>query len=97
MPLSGRPPNVPNRQERVSRADTVAGVSKETPGFDGMTVNERLFASDLSGRFDAAIDDGDRQGAIALLTQVAMSQNSAGAAVDAILADPARYGYPRTS
>lgn len=75
----------------------MAGVIEEPPGFDGMTVNERLFTSGLAGRFDAAIDDGDRQGAVALLMRVAMSENSAEATADAILADPARYGYPRSS
>lgn len=72
-------------------------MSEERPDFGGMSVNERLFASGLTGQFDAAIDAGDRQGAIELLAQVAMSESSAEATVDAILTDPSRYGYPRSS
>ncbi len=62
-----------------------------------MTVNERLFTAGLVREFDAAIDSGNRQLAIQLLEQVAMSGDSAASTVDAVLADPAKYGYPRRS
>lgn len=65
--------------------------------FAGMTVNERLFAAGLVREFDAAIDSGNRQLAIHLLEQVAMSEVSAASTVDAVLVDPAKYGYPRRS
>jgi hypothetical protein len=62
-----------------------------------MTVNERLFTAGLLGEFDAAIDVSDRQRAIELLEQVAMSPESAATTVDAVLANPSNYGYPRPS
>jgi hypothetical protein len=65
------------------------------PDFGGMTVNERLVASGLTEPFDAAVDAGDRKAAVDLLTKVAMSDVSAAATVDAILANPRRYGFRR--
>jgi hypothetical protein len=62
-----------------------------------MTVNERLFAAGLVRQFDAAIDGSDRHRAVDLLKQVAMSESSAATTVDAILANPSKYGYPRPS
>ena len=62
-----------------------------------MTVNERLFTAGLHGQFDAAIDAGERHRAIELLKQVEMSEGSAAATVDAVLANPSKYGYPRPS
>jgi hypothetical protein len=76
---------------------TVQGVSGPSQDYDAMTVNERLFAAGLFQRFDAAINSGDRQRAIEILLQVALSEASAGETVDAILANPAKYGYPRSS
>jgi hypothetical protein len=69
----------------------------QRPDYDGMTVNERLSAAGLLGQFDAAIDAGERQHAIELLEQVAMSEDSAASTVDAVLANPAMYGHPRPS
>lgn len=65
--------------------------------YDAMTVNERLFDAGLLAEFDAAIDSGDRSSAIALLMRVAMTETSAAETVDAVLANPSRYGYPRDS
>ncbi|MBA8805438.1 hypothetical protein FB382_003729 [Nocardioides ginsengisegetis] len=62
-----------------------------------MTVNERLVAAGLLGQWDAAIDAGDRRLAIKVLQQVAMSADSAAATVDAVLASPSYYGFPRPS
>ena len=76
---------------------TVDDVGGLRPDFGGMTVNERLFTAGLLGQFDAAIDAGDRQRAIELLEQVAMSEDSAATTVDAVLADPSKYGHPRPS
>ena len=72
-------------------------VSRQRPNFGGMTVNERLAVAGLMKRFDGAIRSGDRQGAIEILLQVAMSEDNAAATVDAVLADPSRYGHPRPS
>ena len=62
-----------------------------------MTVNERLFVAGLLQQFDTAIDSGDRQRAIELLVRVEMSDASSTATVDVVLANPAKYGYPRSS
>jgi hypothetical protein len=86
------------KRARIRRrhiAATVNDVSWERPEFGGMTVNERLVTAGLIGQFDAAIDAGDRHRAMDLLRQVAMSESSAAATVDAVLADPSRCGYPR--
>lgn len=66
-------------------------------GYGGMTVNERLGAAGLLDKFDAAIQAGDRDQAVRILQRVDMTEESAAATVDAVLADPARYGYPRHS
>lgn len=58
-----------------------------------MTVNERLVTAGLLPQFDAAIDAEDRHRAIELLVQVAMSQDTATTTVDAVLANPSKYGY----
>lgn len=76
---------------------TVDHVSARNPDFGGMTVNERLIAAGLLWQFDAAIDTGDRQGAVELLLQVAMSKSGAAATVEAVLANPTTYGFPRPS
>lgn len=62
-----------------------------------MTVNERLHDAGLTTEFDTAIDSGDRPSAIALLMRVAMTESSAAGTVDAVMANPSRYGYPRGS
>jgi hypothetical protein len=76
---------------------TVDYMSAQPPDFGGMTVNERLFTAGLLGQFDAAIDSGDRQRALELLKQVAMSEDSAATTVEAVLANPSKYGFPRPS
>lgn len=62
-----------------------------------MTVNERLFVAGLLQQFDTAIESGDRQRAIELLLRVAMDDASAIETVNSVLANPAKYGYPRSS
>lgn len=62
-----------------------------------MTVNERLFAAGLVERWDEAIDGCQREDAITLLKQVEMSADGAAATVDAVLAHPSKYGFPRPS
>ena len=65
--------------------------------YDAMTVNERLFDAGLLAEFKTAIGSGDRSSAIALLKRVAMTESSAAGTVDAVLANPSRYGYPHGS
>ena len=72
-------------------------VSGQAQDFGGMTVNGRLFAAGLLQKFDAAIDARDPRRAIELLVQVAMSDASARETVDAVLANPAKHGYPRSN
>lgn len=72
-------------------------MSRQTPDFGGMTVNERLFTADLIGPWDAAVNAGDRERAIEVLLQVSMSETSAAATVDAVLSNSPKYGFPRTS
>jgi hypothetical protein len=74
---------------------TVGCVSRQSD-FGGMTVNERLFTAGLLGHWEAAIDAGRREDAIALLKRIA-SEDGAAATVDAVLADPSKYGFPRPS
>ena len=59
--------------------------------FAGMTVNERLYSAGLIDTFDAAARTRDRESMIDILSKVAVE--SAAATVDAILADPARFGF----
>jgi hypothetical protein len=66
------------------------------PTFGGMTVNERLLTAGLLGHWDAAIEAGQREDAIALLMQVEMSEDGAAATVDAVLSSPSKYGFPRS-
>jgi len=64
-------------------------MSHESP-YAGMTVNERLFASGKMSRFDLAIRLGWRWWAIRILRSVDLETPEL--TVDAILADPTRYG-----
>jgi hypothetical protein len=72
-------------------------MTEEEQDFGGMTVNERLFVAGLLQQFEAAINASDRERAVELLGRVSMSHASAAATVDAVLADPERYEYPRLS
>jgi len=59
--------------------------------FGGMTVNERLWAANLIGAFDAAAKARDRTSMVDILSRVAVSDPEA--SVDTILANPSRYGF----
>jgi hypothetical protein len=85
------------RAKNGALGSTVHHVDAGRQNFGGMTVNERLFVAGLVEPFDSAIDSGDRQRAIELLLRVAMSDDSAAETVDAVLAHPAKYGYPRST
>lgn len=81
----------------MSDPGTTVDCVSEQPRLGGMTVNERLFTAGLLGHWYAAIEAGQREAAIALLKQVEMSEEGAAATVDAVLADPSKYGFPRPS
>ncbi len=57
--------------------------------YAAMTVNERLFVAGLLDQFDGAAIRRDRSAMIELLAQVNVSSDTA----DAILNNPASYGY----
>jgi hypothetical protein len=58
----------------------------------GMTVNERLFAAGLLDAFDQAVLRRDREALVDILNRVDVPGPDL--TIDAIFADPARYGYP---
>ncbi len=59
-----------------------------------MTVNEALVTAGLIEQWDAAIETGDRHAAIEVLSKV-FNETTAAATADAVMAEPAKYGYPR--
>jgi hypothetical protein len=59
----------------------------------GMTLNERLYTLGLLSEFDAAARRRDRLAMVAMLRQVELSESDATSCVDAIFADPKRYGF----
>jgi hypothetical protein len=59
----------------------------------GMTVNERLFSRGLLGSFDAAASRRDRKAMLSLLREVELSEVDAVGCVNAIFADPKRFGF----
>lgn len=60
-------------------------------GLAGMTVNERLAARGLTAEWDAAVIARDRATMLMLLKRVALFDGAP--IVDAVLGDPAAYGY----
>jgi hypothetical protein len=59
----------------------------------GMTVNERLFAYGLLDAWDEFARKRDRSQMIALLIQTAIDREQAERTVDAVINNPAMYGY----
>ena len=59
----------------------------------GMTVNERLFVCGLIDRWDAAVNSRKREEMIAVLREVAFTQDQAAETTDALLANPTKYGF----
>lgn len=64
-----------------------------TGRFDGMTVNERLAEAGLLAEFDDAARSRDRAAIIRILNQVEMGDAYAPSTANAILTNPAKYGY----
>jgi hypothetical protein len=60
---------------------------------DGMTVNERLFEFGLIDAFDAAVNSRNREQAISVLIRAKLSREQASQTVNAVFADPKRYGF----
>jgi hypothetical protein len=59
----------------------------------GMTVNERLFSCGLLEQWDKAAHKRERIEMIAILRQVALSEEQAAWTTDTILKNPAKYGF----
>ncbi len=59
----------------------------------GMTINERLFHLNLMDEFDAAVKKRDKQTLVAIYQKMEIDESGALQSIDAIFADPARYGY----
>ena len=67
--------------------------STELPPLSAMTINERLFARGLLAQFDAAARHRDRDTLLLLLREVELSEVDATRCVNAIFADPKRFGF----
>ena len=61
--------------------------------YGGMTVNERLFATALFDQWDIAIRARDRERAIEILMRVELTSTEAAETTDAVLTNPAFYGF----
>jgi len=63
------------------------------PDYSGMTVNERLVLAGLMDAFDQAARRRNRAEIIEVLLKVELTPQQAAWTTDALLANPARYGY----
>jgi hypothetical protein len=61
--------------------------------WSAMAINERLFALKLFPEFDQAVAARNRSAIIDVLQRVHLSEADAAATADAILKDPARFGF----
>jgi hypothetical protein len=61
--------------------------------FQGMTVNERLFAAGALSTWDNVVQARDRLEMIRLLVSVDLPQQEAERIADAVLANPKMYGF----
>jgi hypothetical protein len=59
----------------------------------GMTLNERLSAFKLFPQWDRAAQARDRPTMISILQKVSLTEEEAAKTVDAILANPKKYGF----
>lgn len=59
----------------------------------GMTVNEKLFATNTGAWLEKAIQDGDVKRAQSILIMAGLNSKQAEDTTAAILADPAKYGF----
>ena len=60
----------------------------------GVTINERLYHFRLFETFDAAVLSGELARVIAVLRQARFTDAQAHQTASAVLAFPARYGFP---
>ena len=64
---------------------------KTAPRFAGMTLNERLVMAGMMDQWNAAARARDRAGMLKVLEQVEIAEPAP--IVDAVLADPRKYGF----
>ena len=58
-----------------------------------MTINELLYTLGLLSEFDAAARRRDRAAMLVMLRRAELSESDAASCVDAVIADPKRYGF----
>jgi hypothetical protein len=63
----------------------------------GMTVNERLVACGVIDKWDAAVLKRKREAMSAILKSVAMTDDQTASTTDAVLKNPAMYGFQLTT
>ena len=63
------------------------------PDYSGMTVNERLVAAGALDAYDIAARNRDLDSMVAILVDVQLPSAQARETSEAVLADPAKYGY----
>lgn len=68
-------------------------VPEKDPRLEGMTINERLVATELMREFEPAMMTRDRDAMIGVLVRVRLTPQEAAKVSDAVLADPAKFGY----
>ena len=62
--------------------------------YSGMTLNERLFVSELMDKFETAVIAKDRKTLIDILEKVDIKFNEAEGTIDMIFSNPKKYGFP---
>lgn len=68
--------------------------SESTRGqLDGMTVNERLVAAGLYAEWQKCASEKNRAAMEALLVRVGIPSDQARFSINAVLADPSRFGF----
>jgi hypothetical protein len=68
-------------------------MNTDRPDFAGMTLNERLYCASVIGKWDAACHARNRDAMLAILGEVEIAEPGRAPIVDAVLADPAKYGF----
>ena len=66
------------------------------PLYAGMTVNERLVVAGQIAAWDKAVVGRDRARMIEILMAVEMTAEQAAFTTDTTLANPEKYGFPRS-
>ena len=76
-----------------SAIDSARRISVQLGEYEGMTVNERLFASGLFESFEAAANARDRTRLIEILQATGLTVVQSTSSVNTVLNNPSKYGY----